>query len=444
MPNDRRTMKRVLLISYYFPPSGGPGVQRTLKFVKYLPEFGWQPTVLTVDARSAAYPDIDATLEKEVPPGVAVIRTKSWDPYGSYARFTGREKADSIGVSFVSDQDRGWKENIARWIRANVFVPDARVGWVPFAIRKALELHRTTPFDAVVTTGPPHSTHLVGRSIARRTGLPWLADLRDPWTGVFYYADLPATAVSRRLDRRLEATVLSEADTITVVSPSMELALRQRVDRQYECIPNGFDQTDFSSVVASQSAETCTVRHVGNLGPSQNSPELWRAVANAASAAPADHRIEVEFVGNVDNKVIGSAREAGLGECIRTTGYVSHEKAIRYMTESTILLLVIPDVPQNREIVTGKIYEYMASRRPILGVGPPNGDAGRILAETGSGQMFRRDDVDGMTGFLTEELTRFRAQGLVPRTLTEAALRYERRNLTGDFATLLTGLVRNS
>ncbi|MBT8398874.1 MAG: glycosyltransferase [Rhodothermia bacterium] len=433
-------MKRVLLISYYFPPSGGPGVQRTLKFVRYLPDFGWKPTVLTVDAAHAAYPDIDATLEEEVPADVDVVRTKAWDPYGGYARLTGREKADSIGVSFVSDQDRGWREHLARWVRANVFVPDARVGWVPFAVRRAIDLTRESSFDAVVTTGPPHSTHLVGRSVARRTGLPWLADFRDPWTGVFYYADLPATAISRRLDRRLEATVLSEADVVTVVSPSMEMGLRERVDRKYECVPNGFDPLDFKSVEVRQHPTRFVIRHVGNLGPSQNSPVLWRSIAGMPGNVVSEVSPAVEFVGNVDNGVVASAKSAGLGEHISVTGYVSHEAAIQRMAEAAVLLLVIPDVPQAGEIVTGKIYEYIASGRPILAIGPPDGDAGRILDETGSGRMFARDDATGIEAFLMDELKRFREEGLEPRTLSPAALKYDRRNLTSHFAGLLSGI----
>ncbi len=434
-------MKRVLLISYYFPPSGGPGVQRTLKFVRYLPEFGWKPSVLTVDARHAAYPDIDPTLEQEVPPDVEVIRTKAWDPYGGYARFTGRAKEDSIGVSFVSDKDRGWKEHLARWVRANVFVPDARVGWVPFAARKAVDLHRDAPFDAVVTTGPPHSTHLIGRSVARRTSVPWLADFRDPWTGVFYYPDLPATAVSRRLDRRLEAKVLSEADVVTVVSPSMVRGLRERVDRAYECVPNGFDPSDFSSVEVRRRPDQFVIRHVGNLGPSQNSPVLWRTIADVAERKGTEVALAVDFVGNVDSEVVASAQSAGLGERISTAGYVSHETAIQRMRESAVLLLVIPDVPAAAEIITGKIYEYMASRRPILAIGPPDGDAGRILEETRTGRMFAREDVEGIEGFLLDEVNRFQMEGLVPGTWSAAARKYERRNLTGQFADLLSGMV---
>lgn len=441
MPADHGGMKRVLLISYYFPPSGGPGVQRTLKFVRYLPEFGWQPTVLTVDARHAAYPDIDATLEEEVPAHVEVIRTKAWDPYGGYARFMGRQKSDAIGVSFVSDKDRGWREHLARWVRANIFVPDARVGWVPFAARKAYDLNGDIQFDAVVTTGPPHSTHLIGRSMARRAGVPWLADFRDPWTGVFYYADLPATAISRRLDRRLETKVLSQADVVTVVSPSMEAGLRKRVDRTYECVPNGFDPSDFASVKVQQRPGQFAIRYVGNLGPSQNSPLLWRSIANVVERMESEVDLTVDFVGNVDNDVIASARSAGLGDNISTTGYVSHDRAIQCMAEAAVLLLLIPNVPEAAEIVTGKIYEYMASRRPILAIGPPEGDAGRILDETGSGRMFTRDDVDGIEAFLLEELNRFQVEGLVPGTLSAAARRYERRNLTGEFAQLLSGMV---
>ncbi len=174
-------MKRLLFVTYYFPPSGGPGVQRSLKFVKYLPEFGWKVTVLTVDPADAAYPDLDPGLEAEIPTGTAVIRTRARDPYAAYAKMMGVNKGTVVGVGFLSKHQTGFREKLARWIRANLFLPDARVGWTSFAKKAALDEVAAGDYHALLSTGPPHSAHLIAQAVKRETGLPWLLDLRDAW-----------------------------------------------------------------------------------------------------------------------------------------------------------------------------------------------------------------------------------------------------------------------
>ncbi|MDX1740717.1 MAG: glycosyltransferase, partial [Rhodothermales bacterium] len=387
-------MKRLLLISYYFPPSGGPGVQRTLKFVKYLPDNGWLPTVLTVDPKRAAYPDLDASLMADVPENADVVRTRSWDPYGSYARLQGRSKDDAVGVSFVQEESGGLVQRIALWTRANLFVPDARIGWLPFAKKAAAALHDHEPFDAVLTTGPPHSSHLVGRWLARHRKLPWVVDLRDPWTGIHYYSRLPVTRIAATRDRRYERSVIEEADAVVVVSPGMIENLSRRVVRNYNLIPNGFDPADFPDASVARSS-SFSIRHLGTLSASQNPVAVWEGLRRLRSSEGT--QAEIELIGNVDPEIVAEIRNRGLDRYVHLRPYVEHDRAIRLMQEASLLLLVIPDVTKSGEIVTGKIFEYLASGRPIMGIGPPDGDAANILRESGGGLMFGHRDVDGVS-----------------------------------------------
>ncbi|NNE34705.1 MAG: glycosyltransferase family 4 protein [Rhodothermales bacterium] len=398
-------MKRLLFVSYYFPPSGGPGVQRTLKFTKYLPDNGWAPTVLTVDPQYASYPDLDETLAADVADDLAVIRTRSWDPYASYARILGRSKDDTVGVAFVREESAGLRQRVGLWIRANVFTPDARYGWVPFARKAADTLYREQPFDAVLTTGPPHSTHLVGRGLARKWGVPWVADMRDPWTGIYYYPQLPMTSLAARRDRRLEKSVLTEADAVTVVSSSMVTNLNKRVDREYVYLPNGFDPADFQKDSV-PSDDRFVIRHIGTLSRTQNPKAVWSGLQSLVSSTPGD--VVVELIGHVDAEIMVSLRERGLGDTVRVFPYVDHDRAVALMQAASLLLLVIPDGDSAHEIVTGKLFEYLASGRPTLAIGPPDGDAGTILSECQGGRMLDHHDPKGVHSFLAEQVAAFK------------------------------------
>jgi glycosyltransferase involved in cell wall biosynthesis len=427
--------RRVLFLTYYFPPSGGPGVQRSLKFVKYLPEFGWEPVVVTVKPERASYPDLDPKLAREVPAGTQVVRTSAWDPYALYARLQGKAKQDAVAVGFLGEAEMTRRQRAARWVRANVFLPDARVGWVPFALRRALKLLPDGAFDAVFTTGPPHSTHLAGYLLARRSGLPWLADFRDPWTGIDYYESLPMTAPARGLDRALERRVLRHADAVTVVSPSMLSRLTAHTRAPVAVVQNGFDPQDFE-VEPPSPAPGFVLCYVGNLNEARNPTALWRAL-ETLDAKRSMPELRVRLVGNIDPVALRSAREHGLGNMIETHPYVPHEEAVREMRQSTLLLLSINRVAGAEGIITGKLYEYVASGRPVLGLGPAEGDAARVLASSDAGRMLDCDDAAGVAEILRAHYASWKAGRPVEGAPPERASRYSRRTQTGELAALL-------
>ncbi len=436
--------KRVLVVAYYFPPAGGPGVQRVLKAVKYLGRSGWTPTVLTV--ADGAFPQHDPSLAADVPAGVAVVRTRALDPFGVYGRLTGKKGTAAVPVGSAGEGG-GVAERVARWARANLFLPDARVGWVPFAARAARRLHRAQPFDAVLTSGPPHSTHLVGRALARRTGVPWVADFRDPWTGINFYHELPMTPLARRIDRRLEASVLREARRLVTVSPTWAGALARTAGRPVEdvaVVHNGFDAADFPDLEGVKPPDDRFVlAHVGSLYGARNPAALWAALALLRERGRLD-RFTLRLVGAVDDAARAAAEKHGLAGLVEATGYVSHAEAVREMRAATALLLVVEGFGLEAGMITGKAYEYLGSGRPVVGLGPADGDAARLLEETGAGRMHPRDDADALAAHLDGLLTAWERGETPAGAAPGAAAAYTREAQTAALARVLDAAVRPS
>lgn len=432
-------MKRLLLVTYYFPPSGGAGVQRTLKWTKYLREFGVEPVVLTVEA--GAYPSLDPTLESDVPDGVEVIRTKALDPFGVYGALTGRSRREAVAVGSVADAD-GWAKRLGLWVRANVFLPDARVGWVPFARSAAYERIGRGDIDAVLTSGPPHSVHLVGLGLRRQLralGLRWIADFRDPWTGITFYDELPMTGLAKGLDRRLERRVLRSADRVVTVSPTWARDLERQGDLQsgtIEVIENGFDPADFAGLQEPIRADAFEIAHVGSLYAPRNPEALWAAIARlrAEGAVP---KLRIRLVGRVDAVVEGALERHGLAEAVDRTPVVPHDEAVRAMARAGLLVLSIEDVRQDAGILTGKLYEYLASGRPVLALGPVGADADRLLRQSGGGTLRDRADVDGLAAEVRAHYEAWAAGSPRAGAAPDALAPLSRRAQAGELAALV-------
>ena len=442
---------RLLLVTYYYPPSGGSGVQRPLKMSRYLPAFGWDVTVLTVDPGYAAYPDPDPSMLADIPAEVTVERTRAWDPYSAYARLLGAKKSDLVGVAGLNPSNlstaeaSGPKQRLAAWLRANVFLPDARVGWVPFALRRARQLHADHPFDAVVTTAPPMSLHLVGLAFARATGVPWVADFRDPWTDRYDLQRLPRSRAALALDRAMERAVLRRASRVVTVSPALARSLEVRRGRAVDVIPNGFDEADFSGDAPAAAPDSTpgvfTLAFVGNLSEHYDLSALWTAFARFASAdgaSPGDRpSLRLRIVGNLAPMLRAGLDAHGLSGCLDAVPYVPHAAAVAEMRRADALLLPIPRAEGAEGILTGKLFEYLAAGRPIVGIGPVDGDAAQIVRDTHAGAFFDWDDADGLTDAL-RVLLDDHARG-TPRAgaSPDAARSYSRRGQANALADLL-------
>jgi glycosyltransferase involved in cell wall biosynthesis len=437
-------MKEVLIITYYWPPAGGPGVQRWLKFVKYLRDYGWEPVVLTV--RDGVYPAVDGSLVDDIPDGVAVYRTRAGGPFGLYSLLKG-QKRGRVPVALISDSgERTWFDRFAVWIRSNCFIPDARKGWYRHALRgAAVVMQHHTP-SLVVTSGPPHSTHLIGRKVSRRYGLPWVADFRDPWTTVYYNHLMPRTPRTERIDREYEEGVLRDADAILTVSRAMQEEYAGRA-MHVEVIRNGYDESDMPSPVRDPApSDRFVLLHTGNIAPNQHVPVLWDVLAELCrDDASFRDRLLVRLAGNVDASTIGYLHSVGLSDRLEVNGYVPHREATTMMHQASLLLLLIPDAPGNRAIVTGKIFEYLLAGVPVLGLGPDGGDADLILRETERGEMIAYDHKGAIMEKLKECYKRWVDDGRVTNRLpNEPCLPFSRRKGTEQLAVLFESLMEES
>ena len=432
-------MRNVLLLSYYFPPSGGPGVQRVLKFTRYLRDFGWEPGVLTVDA--GAYPEHDASLWDDVPDYVTVHRTPAPDPFRLYARLTGQPPSEAVKVGSVRNR-KGWKEQLALWIRSNMFIPDARVGWVPYAVARGKKLLERKDIDVILTSGPPHSVHLSGWMLNRTTGIPWVADFRDPWTDINYYHELPHTALAARLDAALERLVLRTATRVITVSPAWRALLAGKVedDAPFHVVQNGYDAADFEAPAPDLSADAFYLTHVGSLYASRNPTALWQALRQLHEAGQIP-RLKVRLVGTVDPQILAELERQGLSGRVKHSRYVTHAKAIAHTRRSHLLLLSIEAFRHNEGMITGKLYEYLASGRPVLGVGPTGGDAGALLRQTGAGRMFPPEDAEGIARFIREHYAAWEAGAPLAGASAEVIQPYSRHAQTSRLADILHHVV---
>ena len=435
-------LPRVLIVSYYFPPAGGPGVQRVLKTVRYLRDAGFEPVVLTVD--DGAFPSRDPGLAADVPDDVEVIRTPAPDPFALYARLAGRG-ADAVPTGAVDGSGR--LSRLALWLRANVFLPDARVGWVPFARhagRKRLgqSARLADPFAAVVTSGPPHSVHLVGRRL-QKTGVPWVADFRDPWTGINFYHDLPMSRAARALDRRLERRVLQRADAVTTVSPTWARLLERQgglAPGSVTVVTNGVDHADLGAAKGETvRRDAFVLAHVGSLYATRDPTAVWQAVRQLREAGRVPD-LTVRLVGKTDDAVRQSAQASGAP--VEAVPYVTHAEAVREQAQSALLLLSIEPFPADGGMITGKLYEYLASGRPVLGVGPVDGDAAALLAETAGGTMHARDDVDGIAAEVRRHYDAWAEGAPLEGAAWSAIAPYTRRAQTVRLAEVIRALGR--
>ncbi|WP_240337092.1 glycosyltransferase family 4 protein [Rufibacter psychrotolerans] len=430
------SLQDALLITYYWPPSGGAGVQRCLKFVKHLPEFGVQPTVITVDAQQASYPVLDQTLLAEVPDGVRVIRTATREPFEFYKKITGKKDIPFGG--FANTGQETWKQKLFKFLRGNLFIPDPRVGWNRYAFAAAKKVIQQQQIKAVVTSSPPHSTQLVGLKLKKQFGLKWIADMRDPWTDIYYYQDLNHTALAQKLDARYEREVLEQADAVVVVSEDMKrLFLNKSVSvdpKKIHVIPNGYDEADFTHP-STPSTEEFVITYTGTITEAYNVEGFFQALCETMTRNPL-LRYRLRFVGKVSAEIKRQIENAGLPLITEYIDYVPHDASIKYLMASTVLFMAIPDVPNNFGILTGKLFEYLAANKPIICVGPINGDADKILDECGAGRVFHYSGFELMLDYLMQLSKTWKINPNLDLPIINYT-QYSRRSLTEQLAKLI-------
>jgi glycosyltransferase involved in cell wall biosynthesis len=435
-------MKKALIITYYWPPSGGSGVQRWLKFVKHLPASGIEPVVLTVDDRKASYPLLDKTLLEDVPEGVPVHRTSTSEIYSFYQKIGSKKEIPHSG--FANEGNPGFFQKFTRFLRGNLFIPDPRIGWNKFALKEAEKIICEEKIDCIITSSPPHSTQLIGLELKKRFGIPWIADLRDPWTDIYYYHNFYHLPFARRRDSAMERKVLETADTVLVVSePIRKLFLakspRIRPD-SVQIIPNGYDEEDFPSGIA-MIPSAFTVTYTGTLSDDYNILSFLDAVKIMLERNP-DVPFRLRFTGKLSARWMAAANESGLSRILEATDHLPHREAVKQLVESSVLLLVIPDIENNEGILTGKLFEYLASERPILCIGPETGDAAGIIRECEAGESFGYGNREGIISFLDRQLKLWKS-GTLPSRENRNHLRFSRKEQARELAAVIDRLAHS-
>ncbi len=433
--------KHILFISYYWPPAGGVSVQRPLKIARLLPANGYLPTVIA--PKDGAYPFFDESLLNEIPSTVDVRKTFSLEPFALYNFFKGQKGKSIPLVAVTGKKEKTAFQKMAEYIRANYFIPDARVGWVPFAFKEAKQILKEKNIAAVITTGPPHSTHLIGLKLKKQFGLPWIADFRDPWSTILYNEFLPRTAASRKKDADLETQVLKNADVVTVITQGMKDEFEDRAKR-IEIIYNGFDENDFPPI-APTPGHFFTLRHTGSFNPLMNSIPLWSAIAALCRTSPEFKELfRLEFTGNVDGAVKHSIQEAGIEANVVYQNFIPHKDAVKLMQTACCNLLMLSDVKGASLLLTGKLFEYFATQRPILSIGIPGGNADILLQKGQRLPMLAFADNEGIKQTLLSLFNKWLSNDKQPELIqNDYHLQFTRSSQAQSFARLLDEISLN-
>lgn len=432
-------MKTVLVIAYYFPPSGGPGVQRVLKYIQYLPQYGWNPVVLTV--ANGDFPARDESLLTRIPPETRVERTHIYEPYDIYRFVMRKPKGVPIDINTIRKENQKWtaKERIAEWIRGTFFIPDARVGWLPTAVPAGQRLIKELGVQAIYSSSPPYTVSLVARQLKRKTGLRWVAGFRDPWTGFLSTPNrwvLPAA-----VDRSLEHSVFREADAVEC---AWEGIIKDATGKypnlpreKFHHIPNGFDSADFPHVSAGRN-EKFTITYTGSMYGRRNPASFFAAIEHLIRNGQIDAKLlHLRFVGRFGAEVHAMFENASFRDCIEIIGYVPHEQSVKYLLQSDALLLIVDEAKESEEIVPGKVYEYVGVRRPIIAIAPVRSAIAALLKETGAGEVAHQSDIEGCAAMILNYYKSW-CTGRSYAGFQDAKINaYERRVLAGKLAGLL-------
>lgn len=427
-------MKKVLIITYYWPPAGGPGVQRWLKFVKYLRDFDIEPAVYVPE--NPSYPIVDKSFEDEVPEGIRIIRKKIFEPY-SIAGLFSKKETETISSGIISkEENQSALQKAMLYIRGNYFIPDARKFWVKPSVKALREEIKGEAYDAIITTGPPHSLHLIGQKLKEETGIKWIADFRDPWTQIGYHEKLKLSASSRKKHEKLEEQVLNSADHIITTSFTTRNEFLSKTSRPVSVITNGFDTEINEEFLRNDKFE---LAHVGSLLSDRNPRQLWKAIGELIreNREFADN-FRLRLAGKVSEEVLKSIEDSQLQSYLVNEGYVSHSRAVEIQRSVSVLLLIEIDSEETRGIIPGKLFEYLASKRPILAIGPDGWDVERIIAGTGAGEVYSYGSMSEIKARISRHFQKYIDGEL--RCDSHDIAQYHRKNLTAKLANLIKEL----
>ena len=424
-------LKKILIVTYYWPPSGGPGVQRWLKFVKYLPDFGVQPIVYI--PQNPTYPIVDENLVKEVSDKAIILRQNIFEPY-QLASFLSKNKTKKMNSGIIPNQKKqSFLDKTLLWIRGNLFIPDARVFWVKPSVAYLEKYIVENNIETIVTSGPPHSLHLIGLELKQKLDIKWFADFRDPWTTIGYHKSLRLSRFAAKKHKALEHKVLNTADTIIVTSKTTKSEFQAITTQPIAVITNGYDTEE----VGKQTLDSkFSLAHIGSFLSERNPLILWKSLVELLNEIPDfKSHLEVKLIGAVSQEVLETITKYKLDPFLNNLGYVSHKEAVAQQRKSQVLLLIEIDSDDTRSIIPGKLFEYMVSGRPIIAIGPQNSDFAEIITNTNTGVFFDYSDKMKLKSVILDFYNQFLEGKLQSNGV--GLQKYSRKSLTKELAQLL-------
>jgi galactitol-specific phosphotransferase system IIB component len=429
---DNLEPKKVLIITYYWPPAGGPGVQRWLKFVKYLPDFGVQPIVYIPE--NPTYPIVDENLVKEVSDKAIILKQKIFEPY-QLASFLSKNKTKKMNSGIIPNQKKqSFLDKVFLWIRGNLFIPDARFFWIKPSVSYLEKYIIENNIDTIVTSGPPHSLHLIGLELKQKLNVKWFADFRDPWTTIGYHKSLRLSDTAAQKHKELESQVLNTADTIIVTSKTTKTEFQALTTKPIVVITNGFDVEK----VEKQTLDAkFSLAHIGSFLSARNPKLLWESIVELVAEIPDfKSHLEIKLIGAVSQEVLDSITEFGLNGYLNNLGYVSHAEAIAHQRKSQVLLLIEIDSEETKSIIPGKLFEYLVSNRPIIAIGPNGSDFAEIITETNTGVFFDYSEKVKLKKLILDFYNQYLEGKLQSHGV--GLQKYSRKNLTEQLVQLLS------
>ena len=419
---------KVLIITYYWPPAGGSGVQRWLKFVKYLQNFDIEPVVYTVD--NPSYAILDETLQSDIPTSVEILKQSIREPNNFLSFFSKKNKKTSAGFL---DANPSFFGKVAQYIRANYFIPDARKFWINPSVKYLTNYLKNNNIDVVITTGPPHSVHLIGLKLKQKLNIKWIADFRDPWTDIDYFHQLPLTKKALQKHHQLEKEVVSTADCVLVVGKTMKENYL-KFNKNIEVVTNGFDGEITGDKVGLD--KKFTLVHIGLMNADRNPITLWKVLSEIIKENKGfANDFQLKLIGSIANEVQESINEYKLGSYIEKVAYLPHQEVILHQKSAQVLLLTINNVPSAKGILTGKIFEYLQAKRPILAIGPIDGDLAKIIKTTNSGVVIGFEDQLVLKKTILAYYTSYKNGNLAVASTN--IKQYHRKELTGQLAGII-------
>ena len=423
--------KKVLIITYYWPPSGGSGVQRWLKFSKYLRDFNIEPVIYTID--NPSYPIKDTSLESEVPLGLEVLKQPIFEPNSFLSIFGNNKKKESAGFLNPNPTLLG---RFFQYVRANYFIPDARKFWIKPSVKFLSNYLKNNEIDVVITTGPPHSIHIIGLALRDKFKIKWISDFRDPWTEIDYFQQLPLTKKANKKHHQLEQEVLEKSDMVIVVGETMKKKFLKH-NHNIEVLTNGFDSYENSLTIELDS--NFSITHVGLMNADRNPTILWEVLYEISSEnIDFKNNLRIKFIGKIDDTVIQDIQVFNPKNIVRIP-YLDHEEVRKYQASSQVLLLSINHVPSAKGIITGKIFEYLQAKRPILGIGPEDGDAAAILKKTNAGNIVGFNNKVELKAAVLKLYKDFKEEKLFVNSINIE--QFHRKNITRQLAQVIKKVV---